>query len=133
MREELIIFTDGASLGNPGKAGVGWVVKKRGETILRKKASLGFCTNNVAEYAGVIFGLVEGLVRGEKRISLYLDSELVVKQLKGEWRVRDRNLKIWYNLVAYLKGFFEKVSFNYIPREKNREADRLAHLGARES
>jgi len=125
--ERLTIFVDGASRGNPGKAGLGVIIYDDKKNILKRvKQYLGRTTNNVAEYVALIYGLQEGIIHRAKRITVYSDSELVVKQLEGSYRVKDELLKIFFKQVEHLQGGFEEVKIKHIDREENREADKLA-------
>ena len=130
--DELIVYSDGASLGNPGKAGVGVLLYDR-EGILVKQLSqsIGRTTNNVAEYAALVFGLEEAIALGAKRVKCFLDSELVVRQLEGTYKVRDHKLAVFYAQVQHLRSLLERTDFLHICREKNRQADRLAKEAAR--
>lgn len=134
-QKKLIIFTDGGSRGNPGLAGAGVVVLDEAGTILKQNYKfLGHLTNNQAEYQAVILGLetVKRLVGKEKSaqipIEIKLDSELVAKQLLGQYQIKEKDLwplfiKIWNLRVKD----FPNLSFSHIPREKNKLADRLAN------
>ena len=129
---EVTLYSDGASLGNPGKAGIGALLyDKKGILVKQISQSIGTTTNNVAEYAALIFGLEEALALRAKRIKCFLDSELLVKQLQGIYRVRNPRLFVFYSQVQHLRGFFERIDFFHIPREQNREADKLAKESVR--
>lgn len=124
------MYTDGGSRGNPGPAGIGvWV-----ETLNKKYSDfIGEATNNVAEYEALIFGLKklkQVLGKGktkEYEISCYLDSELVVKQLNHEYKLKDENVQKNFIKIWNLMLDFGKVNFTHIPREKNKVADSLAN------
>jgi len=126
--DKLIIYTDGGSRGNPGPAGISAVVgdKKYFEFI-------GRATNNVAEYKAVIFALEKakhllGKDKAKKaEIEVRMDSELVKKQLSGEYRIKEDSLKILFADIHNLEFDFGKIKFVHIPREKNSEADKLAN------
>ncbi len=124
----LIIYFDGASRGNPGRAGAGiWVTDGEGKRVSEVSRYLGHKTNNQAEYWALLLGLREAKRRGGTSIHIFTDSELVERQIKGTYRVRDLNLKSLHRTVQEsLKGFSSFV-IESIPREKNREADRLAN------
>lgn len=119
----LIIKTDGGSRGNPGQAACAYVVYAEGN--LREKCGkyLGTATNNVAEYSAVIFALESVHDEG---LDFYLDSLLVVNQLKGLWKIKDENLKVLNLKIKDLTKNL-KVSWNHIPREENLEADALVN------
>ena len=126
---KLIIETDGAARGNPGLAGAGIIIKdetgKRIETIGK---FLGVATNNQAEYQALIAGL-EAVARHEPAsITVRMDSELVVKQMNGEYRVRHPDLVPLYVAANELAAALPEVTFEYIPRERNPGADRLANV-----
>jgi len=131
--DKIILYTDGASLGNPGRAGVGIVIRNQDRAVIKKIAEfIGITTNNVAEYMALIYGLEEALYLRAKELDCFLDSELLVKQLEGNYKVRDSKLKPFYYQIKHLEGFFEKISFNHISRDKNSEADKLAKEAAKE-
>lgn len=130
--DEVVIYTDGASKGNPGPAGAGGVIlTPAGETIEEFREYLGRTTNNVAEYEAVRIGLVRALALGARRVTLRLDSELVANQLTGVYKVKNTKLLDRYLEVVQLLSRLDSVSFETIPREKNGRADRLAQTGAR--
>ncbi len=121
------IFADGGSRGNPGPSAIGVVLYGDGGKIDEVSRYIGVATNNVAEYMAAIFGLQESLFRGAKNIVLNLDSELVAKQLRGEYRVKDHSIqKFFYIAMNLIKGF-DKVTIKEIPREENGEADGLVN------
>ncbi len=119
------IFIDGASKGNPGPAGIGVVIVNEKEEIELSRP-IGITTNNVAEYKALITGLEKALQMRSEIVHIYSDSELLVRQIKGIYRVRDGELlKLWkraMGLLSKLKGY----TITHIPREENRRADRLA-------
>jgi ribonuclease HI len=129
--DEVVIYTDGASKGNPGPAGAGGVIlTPSGETIEEFREYLGRTTNNVAEYEAVRIGLVRALALGARRVTVRLDSELVSNQLTGRYKVKDTKLLDRYLEVVQLLSRLDSVRFETIPREKNDRADRLAQTGA---
>ena len=123
-----VIYADGASRGNPGPAALGAVVIDP-TGVVRHEASerLGITTNNVAEYRGLIAGLEGALALGAKRVEARLDSELVVRQAIGRYRVRNPGLIPYHNRVLALRSQFDEVVFRHVPRELNRHADALAN------
>lgn len=126
--DKVDIFTDGGARGNPGPAAVGVVVLTDcGRFVLSK--SIGEATNNIAEYSAVIEALK--LVRENSIIcdlNFYLDSELVVKQLNGEYKVKDEKLKkLYFEIREFVISYPKTVTFSHIPREKNKEADALVN------
>lgn len=123
------IYADGASKGNPGRAAIGAViVDEEGETLLEISQSIGVTTNNVAEYTAVKEALKAAKSLGAEEVVLYLDSELVVKQLNGEYRVRSPGLTSLYEEVIGLASTFLSFSVQHVGRDKNKRADRLANL-----
>jgi ribonuclease HI len=125
---EFFIHADGASRGNPGEAGAGAVISDaRGRTIKELKCSLGLTSNNVAEYRALILALEKALELGARSVTVFLDSELVVRQVRGEYRVREPHLKILYQRAKEILNQFSQFSILYIPREENRRADQLAN------
>jgi len=127
---KLLVYSDGASRGNPGEAGIGYVIKnQKGEVIKEVSDYLGRATNNVAEYTALIRALQDGLKLGGKEVEVYVDSELLVKQIKGEYRVKNKGLIPLYNQVMSLIDKFDKFVIVHVPREQNKEADRLANDG----
>ncbi|KKQ54427.1 MAG: Ribonuclease H [Candidatus Falkowbacteria bacterium GW2011_GWC2_38_22] len=129
MLEKVKIFTDGGARGNPGPSGIGVVVYDTNDNILKQKSEfIGKATNNQAEYRAVIaaFELLDP--KTTREIDFYLDSELVVKQLKGEYRVKNADLAPLFVKVHNQIILYKKVTFRHIRREMNKEADRLANI-----
>lgn len=124
---ELTIYTDGASRNNPGEAGAGIFILRDGEPIKRIARYLGSTTNNIAEYTAAIIGLEQAVKLGASRVKLHADSELLVKQINGQYRVKNEGLKPLYARVKELIAKINSVEVQYIPREKNKEADALAN------
>jgi ribonuclease HI/probable phosphoglycerate mutase len=126
--ERVRLHADGASRGNPGPAGAAAVLfGKEDEILFEWKSFLGTCTNNEAEYQGLILGLTESIAKGYRNLSIFLDSELVVRQLTGRYRVKNERLKKLYDRTSALLGRLESWTVDHVGREKNREADRLAN------
>jgi ribonuclease HI len=125
-----LVMVDGAARGNPGPAGCGAFIRDA-EGIVRKRLyrSLGITTNNVAEYEGLLMGLRAALEMGSKRVHVESDSELMVKQLNGLYRVRDEKLRRLYQEALDLLQRFESYCIRHVRREHNRVADRLANQG----
>lgn len=130
----LIINADGASRGNPGPAAVGVVIRDEGGGVVKQiSRSIGRATNNQAEYRAVITALEAAAELGADYVRVRLDSELVVKQLKGEYRVKNASLHpLFQRAMQILKGF-NSFSIVSIPRSQNADADRLARAGLREA
>ncbi|MEK7155645.1 MAG: ribonuclease HI family protein [Patescibacteria group bacterium] len=125
----VVIYTDGGARGNPGPAGAGVVIID-GEKKTEIKQYLGEKqTNNWAEYEAVVIALgraLEMLLR-DRDLEFRLDSQLVVEQLKGNWKIKEPNLKQQAQKVRDLLKDFGTVTFTYVPREENKEADRLVN------
>ena len=126
--KKLVIYTDGASRGNPGPAAIGVVIHdESGRAAATISQCLGEATNNQAEYRAIIAGLEKALELGATHIELRSDSELVVQQLSGKYRVKNEALKPLSQKVEELRARLSGLSVSYIPREKNKEADKLAN------
>lgn len=129
----LVIYTDGGARGNPGPAGIGavfWSQDFQGNRIkLNEDISkfIGEATNNFAEYSALIAALEQALAMPFKKVICYLDSELVVKQLNGQYKIREESLKPLAARVRDLTQKFNSVSFTHVHREKNEEADKLVN------
>jgi ribonuclease HI len=125
---QLTLYIDGASRGNPGQAGAGvWIIDGDGRKLLEMGRYLGHKTNNEAEYWALLLGLREAKRLGGKSIHIFTDSELIAKQVKGIYRVKNVNLKSLYDRVVQDLRGFSSFEIESIPREENREADRLAN------
>lgn len=126
----LILYIDGASRGNPGQAGAGVSIRDpAGVKVVEVSRYLGHRTNNEAEYEALLLGLREAKKIGANILRIYTDSELIEKQVKGIYRVKEVRLKRLYQKVLKLMGEFSRVEIETIPREENREADLLANRG----
>lgn len=122
------IYSDGGARGNPGPAGIGVVIfDDQGKIIKKIKRYIGETTNNQAEYQAILAGLKAAKELKAKQVKCYLDSELVVKQMNGEYKVKDQNLALIFIKIWNLQHDFEKISFNHIRREKNKLADQLVN------
>jgi ribonuclease HI len=128
MNDKLIINTDGASRNNPGPAAIGVVIRdERGKTLIRISQSIGIATNNQAEYHAIIAALKKALELQASSVLLQADSELVVKQMNGGYRVKNADLKPLHAEAIALSRRFSTFNIKYIPREENVEADKLAN------
>lgn len=133
--KKIIIYTDGGSRGNPGKAGIGVVFcNEKGQTIKKYGEYLGNnLTNNDAEYSAVIFALKKfkalfgKSVAKISEVEIRSDSELLVKQMNGEYKLSDEKIQKFFIEIWNLKIDFKGVKFKAIPREKNKEADKMAN------
>ena len=124
----LQLFSDGASRGNPGEAGVGIaILDEKGNELVGTGQYLGQCTNNEAEYRALLFGLAKCGEFGRGEIKVHLDSELIVKQIRGEYRVKHPNLKPLFQESIEKLSEFASFSITHVRREKNSRADSLAN------
>lgn len=122
------VLVDGCARGNPGHAGCGVLVKDGEERVLLKKGRyVGRTTNNVAEYMALIDGLREAVDLGAQEVTVFTDSELVVKQMTGAYKVKNTKLKELYAEAQRLSRSFSSSRFVHIARENNRDADSLAN------
>jgi len=124
---DLTIYTDGASRNNPGEAGAGIFIMRDGEPFERIARYLGTTTNNIAEYSAAIIGLERAVQLKASTVKLNADSELLVKQLNGQYKVKNEGLKPLHAKARDLIARIGSVEVQYIPRERNKEADALAN------
>ncbi|MDD3284709.1 MAG: ribonuclease HI family protein [Patescibacteria group bacterium] len=122
------LFTDGGSRGNPGPAGIGGVLYKDDKIIANFSEYIGNTTNNQAEYRALLTGLELAKKHKLDTLECFLDSELVVKQLKKEYRVKDKDLGVLFVKVWNLSLGFKKITFTHVRREKNQDADMLVNV-----
>lgn len=126
--KKLLLYVDGGSRGNPGPAGIGIVMlDEKGHKVKEFNKYINVTTNNIAEYNAVIYGLQEALMERADEVELNLDSELVVQQLKGEYRVKNSNIRTVFEQALHLISGFKKVDIKHITRDKNKQADKLAN------
>lgn len=124
----LIIHTDGGSRGNPGPSGLGvFITDADGKVVMEHSRYLGVMTNNQAEYLAIIDALEHAKTLGADEVRMFMDSELAVRQIKGEYKVKNPELGKLFMRVHNLKIGFKKVSFAHVRREMNKDADRLAN------
>jgi ribonuclease HI len=124
----LILYTDGAARGNPGPAGAGAHLEdETGKTIASVARYIGEATNNVAEYTALLLGLERARELGVRHVEVRADSELMVKQMRGEYRVRNAGLKPLHERARALASSFDGVTYVHVRRELNQAADRLAN------
>jgi len=122
------LFTDGAARGNPGPAGAGAVIiSPDGHVVAKVGKYLGETTNNVAEYTGLILGLKRAKAMGLRELEVLADSELVVKQLTGEYQVKADHLRPLHDEAKALLAGFDKIDLRHIPREENEAADEMSN------
>jgi probable phosphoglycerate mutase len=126
---KVIVEADGGSRGNPGPAGYGAVVMdaQTGEVLAERSEFLGIETNNVAEYNGLIAGLTAARELGASEVAVRMDSKLVIEQMSGRWQVKHPAMRPLAREAAALRQAFASVTFEWIPRERNKHADRLAN------
>lgn len=124
---ELTIYSDGASRNNPGEAGAGIHILQDNKPAEKICRYLGRTTNNIAEYSAAIIGLERALELGARRVKLMADSELLVKQLNGQYKVKNEGLRPLYIKARELIAKIGAVEVQYISREMNKEADALAN------
>ena len=126
--EKAILYTDGASRGNPGPAAIGAVIKDgQGRVLARISRCIGRTTNNQAEYRAIIAGLEEAVRLGAAGVEVRADSELAVRQISGRYRVKNPGLRPLYQRVRELRSSFQSFAIASIPRRQNTEADRLCN------
>ena len=125
--KRMVIFTDGAAAPNPGPAAIGATIKdERGRLITSISQPIGRATNNQAEYRAIIAALENAIRLGASQIDICSDSELVVKQINGQYRVKNTALKPLYQKVKQQQGSLKGFTITHIPRQQNQEADNLA-------
>jgi ribonuclease HI len=121
------LYVDGASSGNPGAAGAGvLILDDAGQEVFRESIFLGQMTNNMAEYEALVRGLRRAQAMALRGIQVFTDSELVARQVSGEYRVRDEKLRVYVLQTRDIAGTFKEFTLRHIPREQNRIADKLA-------
>ena len=127
----LDIYIDGASIGNPGDAGIGIVFVQEDQALRNISRYIGKQTNNIAEYTALVFALQEALITKVKSVRIFTDSELLYRQLTGRYKVKSDTIKNLFAQAINLSKGFEEFSILQIPREQNRGADKLAKLAAK--
>jgi len=126
-RKSLSGRIDGGARGNPGPAGIGVLLEEEGGARDEYYAFLGTTTNNVAEYAALLVLAVRSLKRGATELIIHSDSELLVKQMEGIYRVKSPRLQVLHAAARRLLARIPRVTLRHVPREENRDADRLAN------
>jgi len=130
--KKVIIFTDGASKGNPGDASIGVVVSEADGTLIKEIGEyIGKTTNNVAEYTALVRGLSEAIEAGATEVEINTDSELMARQLSGVYKVKSPNIKPLFDKAIAMLRCFSRVSISHVMREFNKRADELANEGIR--
>ncbi|MGD0021223.1 MAG: ribonuclease HI family protein [Smithellaceae bacterium] len=129
IKKNYRLYSDGACRGNPGIGGAGAVITDAaGNVVWEGKEFLGHCTNNIAEYKALILGLKGALARGYNNLEVYLDSELLARQINGSYRVKNESLKILMVEIHSLLSSLESVQVKHVLRRRNEQADKLANL-----
>ena len=130
----IVVNVDGASRGNPGESGIGVAIFDKDSNLINEACDyLGVATNNIAEYNALILGVKLSTKYNAKRILFKSDSELMVKQIKGEYRVKNPQLKLLFTEVQSLLKKLPNWKIMHVPREENKEADLLANKGVEKS
>jgi probable phosphoglycerate mutase len=130
----IVAYIDGGARGNPGPAGYGvHIVDAAGTLLDELHGALGVATNNVAEYRGLLAALEYALERGHRNLRIRSDSELLVRQMRGEYRVRNAGLQPLHHRAQQLVARLGGVTFEHVRREANKDADRLANLAMDEA
>ena len=128
MSEPATMHIDGAARGNPGPAAYAVVIARPGQPPIEESDTLGKTTNNVAEYTALVAGLERAAELGLKRLDVFSDSELLVKQMNGEYRVKSPDLQDLYAEAKALRAKFDRVTLTHVRREQNADADRLCNV-----
>jgi ribonuclease HI len=122
------LYTDGGARGNPGPAAYGYVLEgEDGDLVASEGVAIGVATNNVAEYRGLVAGLQRALELGVKDVEVVSDSELLVKQMRGEYRVKNEGLRALYEQAQEVAREIGKVAYRHVRRADNELADRLVN------
>jgi ribonuclease HI len=121
------IYIDGASRGNPGPAAFAYVITRPEQAAIEEMGSLGISTNNQAEYTALVRALERAQQLGGGRLVIHSDSELLVKQMNGEYRVKNPDLLSLYHQAKQISRSFEQIAIRYVPRSQNRRADLLCN------
>jgi ribonuclease HI len=122
------LFTDGGSRGNPGPSALGYVILDADDHVIKKESEyLGTTTNNQAEYQGLLAGLKDARAHGVKELEVYMDSELIIKQIQGLYKVKNQELLPHYTAVKEIAGKFDSIIFTHVPRAMNSIADGMVN------
>jgi ribonuclease HI len=122
----MVGYIDGSSIGNPGRAGIGYLIYKDNKLIHKESVYLGIQSNNFAEYMGLIFVLSDIIARGEKSCQIYSDSKLICEQINVNYKVKHQNILPLYVLAKKIISKLNTFKIDHILRDKNKEADKLA-------
>ncbi len=128
-RRAFVINIDGASRGNPGPSAAAWVIRdaRDGQVIIEEGLRLGIDTNNRAEYFALLFALEDAMLLGADAVRVLSDSQLLVRQMRGEYRMKNENLRPLFLRARRLAGAFERFAIDHVPRSENADADRAAN------
>lgn len=127
MSRRVHLYIDGAARGNPGPAGIGIVLLDENNNKIKDFYKfIGKATNNIAEYNALVYGLQEAIALGAKEVVINSDSELIARQLKGDYRVKNAGIKPLFEQAVHMLDNLDKVEVRHIDREQNKEADKLA-------
>ncbi|OGC46515.1 hypothetical protein A2V49_00500 [candidate division WWE3 bacterium RBG_19FT_COMBO_34_6] len=122
------LYTDGGARGNPGPGAIGVVIYDENKNkIYELSKYIGMSTNNEAEYTSLIEGIGSALDKGIKNLNVFMDSELIIKQVNGSYKVKNERLKVFYNKLVLLRKKFDFINFVHIKREENKQADLLVN------
>jgi ribonuclease HI len=121
------IHTDGAARGNPGPAAVAYVIQRPGEPVIEESGTLGTATNNIAEYTALVRALEHALRLGGRRLAVFSDSELLVQQMNGAYKVKNPGIRELHTRASELRRQFESVTIQHVRREQNSQADALCN------
>jgi len=128
LSRRVLVWSDGAARGNPGPAGAGAVITDpEGRVLERYGRFLGKQTNNYAEYQGLLLGLQKAMELGAREVGVRADSQLLIRQLEGKYRVRNAGLKPLHEQALKLLRSFEKFDLRHVPREENFNADEMSN------
>ena len=127
MKDAFILHTDGGSRGNPGPAAYAYVIERPGHPPVEEMVFMGSSTNNIAEYTGMLKALEHSLELGARHVVVHSDSELMVKQMNGDYKVKNAGLLPLYQQASKLARSFETCKFKHVYREQNTHADRLCN------
>jgi ribonuclease HI len=127
MSDIATMYIDGASRGNPGKAAYAVVLARPGQPVVEEADTIGTASNNVAEYTALVEGLALAAELGVKKLNVFSDSELMVKQMNGEYKVKNEDLRSLYDEACRLRKEFEKVTIAHVRREQNKRADAIGN------
>jgi len=133
MSREIEAYIDGASKGNPGPSGIGAVLCEGGRVVKNISSYIGNVTNNVAEYNALIYALQEGLMLGAQSMNIKTDSQLLARQINRDYKVKSPAIVVLYNQANRLISAFKQVKVEYISRNDNQGADKLANRAIKEA